>query len=88
MAWGLIAGLLQGFQQRFNTPSPRRQRWSAQAYSAFVLHAPVLVLVAVLLAPWGAPPLLKFLCVASLARVLSFLAARVLRAVPGVDRML
>ncbi len=88
VAWGLIAGLLQGFQQRFNTPSPRWQRWSAQAYGAFVLHAPVLVLVAVLMAPWGAPPLLKFLCVASMATVLSFLAARVLRAVPGVKRVL
>ncbi|MGC4394298.1 acyltransferase family protein [Hydrogenophaga sp. T2] len=88
VAWGLIASLLVLFQRRFNTPSPRWQRWSEQAYGAFVLHAPVLVGVSVALAGWGAPALLKFALVGAASVVLSFALARGLRALPGVRRVL
>ncbi len=88
VAWGIIALLLVRFRQRFNTQSLRWKGWGEEAYGAFVVHAPVVVALSVLLAPWPAPPLLKFGLVAGIGTALSFLLARALRALPGVDRIL
>lgn len=88
VAWGIMAFLLVQFRQRFNAQSLRWKRWGEEAYGAFVVHAPVVVALSVLLAPWPAPPLLKFGLVAGLGTALSFLLARALRALPGVARVL
>lgn len=88
VAWGIMAGLLVRFRQRFNVPSPRWKRWGEEAYGAFFVHAPVVVALSALIAAWSAPPLLKFCLVAPAGTVLSFLAARALRVLPGVARVL
>ncbi|OYU72967.1 MAG: hypothetical protein CFE32_22235 [Alphaproteobacteria bacterium PA3] len=88
VAWGVIAALLLRCQRRFAQPSPRWQRWSANAYGAFVLHAPVLVAVALALRPWAAPALLKWAVAATLATGLAFAGAGALRRLPGVARVL
>lgn len=88
VAWGIIAALLLKFRQRFNVRDPRWRRWGESAYGAFVVHAPIVVALSVLLAPWPAPPLLKFCLVAVACTVLSFLTARALRALPGFARIL
>jgi len=88
VAWGIIAVLLVRFLQRFNVPNPRWKRWGEEAYGAFFVHAPVVVALSVLLAPWPAPPLLKFCLVSLASTALSFLAARALRVLPGVARVL
>lgn len=88
VAWGIIAALLVGGQARFNEPSPRWSAWAQQAYGAFIVHAPVLVGVAVLLREWNAPGLLKFLGVGVLATVVSFTLASVLLRIPGAKRVL
>jgi len=72
LAWGIIAALLVGFRQRWNRPSALWQSLGGQAYAAFVLHAPVLVAVSLLLGPWAGPALLKWLAAAALASALSF----------------
>jgi len=76
------------FRHRFNVPSPRWKRWGEEAYGAFFVHAPIVVALSVLIAPWPAPPLLKFCLVAIAGTVLSFMAARALRLLPGVARVL
>ncbi len=88
VAWGIMAVLLVRFRQRFNVPSPRWKCWGEQAYGAFCVHAPVVVALSVLIAPWPAPPLLKFCLVAIAGTVLSFLAARALHVLPGAARVL
>lgn len=88
VAWGVIAALLLRCQRRFAQPSPRWQRWSANAYGAFVLHAPVLVAVSLALRPWAAPALLKWAVAATLATGLAFAGAGALRRLPGVARVL
>ena len=88
VAWGLIAALLLRFQVRWNAPSRHWQAWAAQAYGAFVLHAPVIVALAVLLADWPLPPGVKFLLLGTLGTVLSFSLAGLLRRLPGVQRVL
>jgi hypothetical protein len=88
VAWGIIAVLLVQFRLRFNVPSPRWKRWGEEAYGAFVIHAPVVVALSVLLAPLPLSSLLKFLLVGALGTALSFLLSRTLRALPGVTRVL
>lgn len=88
VAWGVIARLLVDFREHGNRPSARWQRWGEQAYGAFVVHAPVLVGVAVALVGWRAPAALKFVVVAALATGLSFALSGLLRRLPGVPRVL
>jgi fucose 4-O-acetylase-like acetyltransferase len=88
VAWGIIASLLYVFRTRFNTASARWSRWGSQAYGAFIVHAPVLVGVAVMAADWKGPVLLKFISVTAVATVLSFVIADWLRRLPGATRIL
>ncbi|QHE85322.1 acyltransferase family protein [Hydrogenophaga sp. BPS33] len=88
VAWGIMAVLLVQFRLRFNVPSQRWKRWGEEAYGAFFIHAPVVVALSVLIAPWPLPSLLKFLLVSVFGTALSFLLARTLRALPGVTRVL
>lgn len=55
---------------------------------AFVVHAPVLVLVSLALQPWAGPAALKFAVAAALATVLSFAVAGALLRLPGARRVL
>jgi fucose 4-O-acetylase-like acetyltransferase len=88
VAWGVIATLLVVFRDRFNAPSAAWQGWSAQAYGAFIVHAPVLVGLSVALAGWAAPPALKFVLVGAGAVVASFAVAAALLRVPGAHRVI
>jgi fucose 4-O-acetylase-like acetyltransferase len=88
VAWGIISSLLYVFRTRFNRASARWSRWSAQAYGAFIVHAPVLVGISVLASGWNGPVLLKFVVVTVLATVLSFGLAGWLRRLPGATRIL
>jgi peptidoglycan/LPS O-acetylase OafA/YrhL len=58
------------------------------AYGAFILQAPVLVGLALLLRDSSLPALARFAVVAPAAIALAFAAAAVLRRLPGVDRIL
>ena len=88
VAWEIMAVLLLQFRLRFNALDARRRCWSDAAFGAFVIHAPVVVALSVLLSPWTASPLVKFCLVAASGTVLSFLMSRALRALPFVSRVL
>ena len=88
VAWGIIAGLLFGFRTRFNKASERWRRWNAHAYGAFIVHAPVLVALSVLAAPWKAPSLVKFGVIAVAAVLASFQVAALLHKIPGAKRII
>ena len=88
VAWGVIARLLVGFQAGHDTPDPRWQRWDGNAYGAFIVHAPVIVGLSVLLAGWPLPSVLKFGLVLAAGTALSFLLAGWLRRLPGARRVL
>ena len=88
VAWGLIAVLLRRGRDQWNRPSPTWQRWSERAYGAFIVHAPVIVALAVLLQPWDAPAMLKFALVATAGTGLSFGIAGLLLRLPGARRVL
>jgi peptidoglycan/LPS O-acetylase OafA/YrhL len=88
VAWGVIAALLYVFRARFNQPSLLWGRCAGNAYTAFVVHAPVLVGLSVVAAQWRGPAALKFAVVGSLAVLSSFTIAAALRKLPYVDRVL
>jgi hypothetical protein len=88
VAWGVIASLLVLFRDRFNAPSSVWQGWGAQAYGAFIVHAPIVVGLSIALAGWAVAPALKFVVVAAGALVASFAAAAVLRSLPGAQRVI
>jgi hypothetical protein len=88
VAWGVIARLVVGWRDRPGVPSARWGGWNANAYGAFILHAPVITGLAVALAGWGAPAPLKFALVLAAGTVLSFTLAGWLRRLPGARQVL
>lgn len=88
VAWGLIAWLLVIFRAHFNSPNPMWQRWSSQAYGAFIVHAPVLVGISVALSSWAAPAALKFAVVGIASIAVSFAVTRVFLIWPLARRVL
>lgn len=88
VAWGIIASLLVWGRQRLNWYSQSWTQLSDNAYGAFVVHAPVLVLISVVAAPMPVPTLVKFALVAASATVLSFSVSFFLRLSPAVRKVL
>jgi fucose 4-O-acetylase-like acetyltransferase len=88
VAWGVIALLLVVFRERFNAPSQLWQGWGAQAYGAFIVHAPIVVGLSVVLASWSVPPALKFVVVGAAALMASFAVAAALLRLPGARRVI
>ena len=88
VAWGVIARLVVGLRDPAGPPSPRWGWWNANAYGAFILHAPVITGMAVALAGSSAPPPLKCALVLVAGTGLSFVLAGWLRRLPGARRVL
>lgn len=88
VAWGVIGGLLVWGRLHLNQPSRAWPFWTENAYGAFVVHAPVLVAVSLASASFAWHPLAKWLCVSSVATVLSFALSSVLRRVPAIQKVL
>ena len=88
VAWGIIACLLYWGRLRLNRPSKFWAHLSSNAYGAFVVHAPVLVLVSLGFSGTALPTPVKFLLVATLATLLSFGIAFVLRASALIRKVL
>jgi peptidoglycan/LPS O-acetylase OafA/YrhL len=87
-AWGVILGLLWLFHSYFNSPTARARFLSARAYTVYVIHPPVLVVVARSMSSWVAPALTKFLVAGALGCVASVAVASLVLLVPGARRVL
>ena len=61
---------------------------SSDAYTVYIIHAPMLVLIAVLLVDVNLPPILKFIVVAPIALIIIFLVAELLRRLPLIRKIL
>jgi peptidoglycan/LPS O-acetylase OafA/YrhL len=61
---------------------------AADSYTVYVFHPVVLVSLSLLFAGVALPQLAKFAIVLPLAIAISFILAHLIRAVPGVDRVL
>ena len=87
IAVGLSVWLLGRFQRRHDRTGRLRSAMARAAFGAYVLQAPVLVVIAVALAGLTLTPELKFLVVAPLGVAASFALSWLLTRVPGVNRI-
>lgn len=87
-AVGFCLFLLTLFRKRFNTQGRVRRFASDHAFAVYVLHAPVIVALAVAVRGVDLDPVLKFFLVAPFAIAACFAVAYLVRRIPGVSRVL
>lgn len=88
MATGLLVGLCTLFRERFNTPAPFWQMLGNDAYGAYLVHVPLVVVLQYATAGMPAGPVPKFLLVTLSGIPLSFMVSHWLRRMPRVSRVL
>ena len=84
----LIIGLTGIFKGKLNSQDKLAKSMSADAYTVYIIHAPVLVLVTLLLTGLSLSPVLKFLAVAPVALLGIFLVSDLLRRLPFAKKVL
>ncbi len=87
LAWGAIAAWILVFRARMNIPSRVWDWLNRRAYAVYIIHPPVLVGVSLLLHPWIAPALVKFVATGVLTCSTAWLLADPLVRLPGLRRV-
>jgi hypothetical protein len=85
---GMVITLLTGFRKRLNSQGRLGVAMSGGAYTAFIIHAPVAVIIALLLKGVMLFPLIKFPLVAVVVVWICFLLGIVIRKMPFTRRIL
>jgi glucans biosynthesis protein C len=85
---GMCAGLTVIFRKRFNKSGPIQRFLSRNAYTVYIIHAPVLVFVALAMRPLMLYPLLKFVVLIFIVIPICYALAHVIRKMPFTDRVL
>jgi surface polysaccharide O-acyltransferase-like enzyme len=88
MCVGMAISLLVWFRKRHDHQGPLAKGMSTSAYAVYVLHAPILVFLAVGLASLELHPLLKFALVSLISVPLCFAVGTLIRRLPVVGRIL
>ena len=86
--FSIIVALLTYGKKLWNKSSPLMGKLSRNAYAVFIFHPLVLIALALSLRNWDVDPAFKFLVVAPLAIVGSFLLASVITSIPGVRKII
>jgi Acyltransferase family. len=84
----ITIGLAWLFSVRLNRQGPVATAMAGDAYTVYIIHPFFVVLLAIALSSLAIPALGKFAIVLPLAIVLSFGVAHLIRAIPGVSRVL
>jgi glucan biosynthesis protein C len=84
----MIIALLFVSRKYFNRQGNISKAMSASAYTAYIIHAPVIILVAIAIRNIRLYPLLKFALVVLIAVPLCFALANVIRQLPAARRIL
>ena len=84
----IITALLWIFSRQFNSQGPVTRAMAGDTYTVYIIHPVVLILLSMALAGIIIPQLAKFAVVLALAIICSFLLAHLIRALPGVKRVL
>ena len=79
---GMVIGLLVLFREKLNHQGKLAKDMAASAYTVFIIHAPVIVFLALALRDISLYPLLKFVLVAPIAIALCFVLAHYIRKLP------
>lgn len=84
----IITALLWIFSQGFNTQGPVAGAMAGDSYTVYIIHPVVIILLSLAFVSLTIPSLAKFAIVLPLAICISFALAHLIRAVPGVKRVL
>jgi fucose 4-O-acetylase-like acetyltransferase len=84
----IIIGLLALFAKRLNHHGKLAQAASASAYTAYIIHGPVIILVALAIRNITLYPLLKFVLAVVISVPFCFALANVIRKLPAARRIL
>jgi len=87
VSWGLIAAWLLIARSYMNKPSAVWSWLNRRAYAVYIIHPPVLVGISLLLHPFVAPAILKFVITGTLSCIATWLIADPLVRIPGVRRI-
>jgi peptidoglycan/LPS O-acetylase OafA/YrhL len=87
VSWGLIAAWMLIARSFMNKPSALWSWLNRRAYAVYIIHPPVLVGISLLLHPFVAPAILKFIITGSLSCVATWLIADPLVRVPLIRRI-
>lgn len=85
---GISLAVLMAFRQLAQGTGPVRAFLARNAFAVYVIHPAVLVVLALSLQQFSAPPVLKFAVLLGLSTPSCWLLAALLRRIPGVDRVL
>jgi glucan biosynthesis protein C len=84
----MIVGLLVLFRERFNRQGRLAKAMSASSYTAYIIHAPVIIFLALAMRKIDLYPLVKFALAVLVAVPLCFALANVIRKLPLARRIL
>lgn len=84
----MMIGLIVLFRERFNRQGRLAQEASAASYAVYIIHTPVVILLALAVRNVAVYPLLKFVLVALIAIPLCFVVGALLRRLPLARRIL
>jgi hypothetical protein len=84
----IITALLWTFSRWLNVQGPVTRAMAGDSYTVYVFHPVVLVSLSLLVAGVALPSLAKFAIVLPLTIACTFILAHLIRAIPGVDRVL
>lgn len=85
---GMCAGLTVVFRKRFNTAGRLQSFLSKNAYTVYIIHAPVIVFIALAIRPLMLYPLLKFFILVTTAIPICYALAHTIRKIPYTDKVL
>jgi len=86
---GVCLGLIVLFREKFNRQGPLVRWLSANSFSVYLLHTPILIAITLVIRSFDVPKPVKFLCATGLGVVFSFLASGfVFRKIPWLKRVL
>ena len=85
---GMVISLLAWFRRRYNQHGRLAKSMSASAYTAYIIHQPVLVFLGLALRSISLHPLIKFALAAPVAVSLCFLISLYLRKLPLIKSIL
>jgi surface polysaccharide O-acyltransferase-like enzyme len=86
--FSIIVALLTYGKKLWNRSSPLMGKLSRNAFAVYIFHPLVLIALSLSLRNWDVDPAWKFLVVAPLAVVGSFLLASVITSIPGVRKII
>ena len=88
VAVGMVIGLMTLFRRKYNLKTRLGTFLSQQSFAVYVVHSPVIVLLAIALREVSLNFFLKFVFVALIAVPLCFGVAYLIRRIPGVARVI